>query len=674
MQKLKGFLGVDTGGTFTDFYWYSETGARFHKVLSTPEEPQQAVMQGIADLGITAAVREGAVVIIHGSTVATNAALEGRGARTVLVTNLGFGDLLTLGRQDRPDIYALYPVAMKPPVPQSLCVEVNCRRDAQGRIVQALTDRTVQEFRERIAELNPQAVAINLLFSYINSADERRLIDALPDILFACRSSEVLPEICEYERGVATWLNAWLGPVVESYIGRLQKEVSPAPLSIMQSSGGTVDATSASRRAVNLLLSGPAAGLAAAQYIGRQVGQPRLMTFDMGGTSTDVALIDGEIRLTTEGRLAGYPIAAPMVNMHTIGAGGGSLASLDAGGLLHVGPKSAGARPGPACYGYGGRQPTVTDANAVLGRLRPDYFLGGRMVLDLAAAGSAVGRLADELGVSTVDAAQGIIATTNEHMAKALRVISVQQGYKPEDYELCCFGGAGGLHVCALAEELEMDRIIIPANGGVLSALGMLVAPRQRQMSRSIIQLLSGCDLADLRRHFDNLAGQGREALEDEGVSTAITIRESVDCRYSGQSFSLTVPMADNLEQLEQNFHKAHQESFGPRLSLPVELVTIRVQVESPSRLRPNQVPGRFDPGKPVEVQNLPILGEVRVWLRAELALNQIVAGPSIICEEVATTLVAPGWLAKVDDFGNLRLTRCVRKHVQEVSRRAVIR
>ena len=454
MQKLKGFLGVDTGGTFTDFYWYSETGARFHKVLSTPEEPQQAVMQGIADLGITAAVREGAVVIIHGSTVATNAALEGRGARTVLVTNLGFGDLLTLGRQDRPDIYALYPVAMKPPVPQSLCVEVNCRRDAQGRIVQALTDRTVQEFRERIAELNPQAVAINLLFSYINSADERRLIDALPDILFACRSSEVLPEICEYERGVATWLNAWLGPVVESYIGRLQKEVSPAPLSIMQSSGGTVDATSASRRAVNLLLSGPAAGLAAAQYIGRQVGQPRLMTFDMGGTSTDVALIDGEIRLTTEGRLAGYPIAAPMVNMHTIGAGGGSLASLDAGGLLHVGPKSAGARPGPACYGYGGRQPTVTDANAVLGRLRPNYFLGGRMVLDLAAAEEAVSRLADELGVSTVDAAQGIIATTNEHMAKALRVISVQQGYKPEDYELCCFGGAGGLHVCALAEEL----------------------------------------------------------------------------------------------------------------------------------------------------------------------------------------------------------------------------
>ncbi len=661
MQKLKGFLGVDTGGTFTDFYWYSETGARFHKVLSTPEQPQQAIMQGIADLGITAAVREGAVVIVHGSTVATNAALEGRGARTVLVTNRGFGDLLTLGRQERPDIYALYPVAMKPPVPHSLCVEVNCRRDAQGKVVQPLTDRAVQEFREQIARLNPQAVAINLLFSYLNSADERRLIDALPDTLFACRSSEVLPEICEYERGMATWLNAWLGPVVESYISRLQKEVSPAPLSIMQSSGGTVDATSASRRAVNLLLSGPAAGLAAAQYIGRQLGQPRLMTFDMGGTSTDVALIDGDIRLTTEGRLAGYPVAVPMVNMHTIGAGGGSLASVDAGGLLHVGPKSAGALPGPACYGRGGRQPTVTDANAVLGRLRPNYFLGGRMVLDLAAAEEAVSRLADELGISTIEAAQGIIATANEHMVKALRVISVQQGHRPEDYELCCFGGAGGLHVCALAEELEMDRIIIPANGGVLSAFGMLVAPRQRQMSRSIIQLLSGCDPAELRRQFANLAGQGREALEDEGVSTAITIRESVDCRYSGQSFSLNIPMADNLEQLEQNFHKAHQESFGHRLPLPVELVTIRVQAESPSRLRPHQISGRFEPGKPIEAVHLPIFDEVRVWLRAELAVNQIVAGPSIICEEVATTLVAPGWMARVDHFGNLRLTRCVR-------------
>lgn len=662
MQKFKGFLGVDTGGTFTDFYWYGEAGARFHKVLSTPDEPEQAIMQGLADLGITAAVRDGTVVIIHGSTVATNAALEGRGVRTVLVTNRGFGDMLTLGRQDRPDIYALYPVAAEPPVPPSLCVEVDCRRDAQGKVLQSLNDKAVQEFRERIVELNPQAVAINLLFSYMNAADEQRLAESLPDSLFVCLSSDVLPEIREYERGIATWLNAWLGPVVESYINRLQKEVSPAPLSIMQSSGGTMDAASASRRAVNLLLSGPAAGLAAAHYIGQQLGQPRLMTFDMGGTSTDVALVDGEIRLTSEGSLAGYPVAVPMVDMHSIGAGGGSLASLDAGGLLHVGPQSAGAKPGPACYGRGGLQPTVTDANAVLGRLRPDYFLGGRMALDLSAAEMVISRLADELGVSPVDAAQGIIATANEHMVKALRVISVQQGHNPEDFELCCFGGAGGLHVCALAEELDMSRIIIPANGGVLSAFGMLVAPRQRHVSRSVIRLLTECDPAELRRQIDNLAGQGREALEREGVSTAIAIRESLDCRYSGQSFSLNIPMADSLEQLEQSFHKAHQHSFGHRLSLPVELVTIRVQAESPSRLRPHQIPTRFEPGKPVEVLQLPDLGEVRVWLRAELALNQIVAGPSIICEEVATTLVAPGWLAKVDDFGNLRLTHCTRK------------
>ena len=392
-------LGVDTGGTFTDFVALDTEGRlRVHKVLSTPQAPERAILQGIREMGLDVTRLQ----LVHGSTVATNAVLEGKGVKTLYIGNHGFADLLSIGRQQRASLYDLQPLPVEPPVPSSCCLETGGRLDAQGRLLEPLTDDALAALCEQVAQLAPQAVAVNLLFSYLDPATEERIAAALPDDLFVSLSSRVLPEIREYERGMATWLNAWVGPRVRGYLQRLGLGMAGASVSVMQSSGDTVAAAQAADNAVRMLLSGPAGGLIAARHVGLAVGRERLLTFDMGGTSTDVALIDGEPRLTTEGHIGRFPVAVPMVDMHTIGAGGGSIAWIDAGGMLQVGPQSAGAEPGPACYGRGGTRPTVTDANLVLGRLQPDAFLGGEMQLDVAAATVAVGSLAVAMAVAPV--------------------------------------------------------------------------------------------------------------------------------------------------------------------------------------------------------------------------------------------------------------------------------
>lgn len=653
------YLGVDTGGTFTDFYWHGPAGFGIHKVLSTPDAPERAILLGIEELGLTQSMSAGGLIIVHGSTVATNAALEGKGARTAFITNKGFKDVLFLGRQNREFIYALHPRSNAIPAEENLCLEVDCRRDARGNVIKALTEESIAAIREALELLRPESVAISLLYAFIQAEDEKRLRAAVPEGVAISCSSDVLPEYREYERGVATWLNAWLAPSVARYLEKLQGAVGSSRLAVMQSSGGTIAAGQAGARAVNLLLSGPAGGLAAAQHIGEQSGSTRLLTFDMGGTSTDVALIEGRVRLTTDGRLAGYPVAVPMVDMHTIGAGGGSIAYLDHARLLHVGPKSAGATPGPACYGLGGTQPTVTDANAMLGRLRPEYFLGGRMSLDLNAAERAVGSLAREMGVHTETAALGIVSLANEHMARALRVISVQRGYNPAHFELCCFGGAGGLHVCALAEEMGISRVLIPANGGVLSAYGMLVARPQRQLSRSFLSAIGDIAIQDLEDQIAALVRIGEQELRAEGVVSELTVSVSLDCRYTGQSFALAIPWYGNLPGLTEDFHGAHKARYGHRLSLPIEVVNLRMQIEA-SRLLDKcaviELP--LAPAIPRESIDLPQLGRTQVWLRSDLAINQRIAGPAIICEQVSTTLLAANWIGEQDSWGNLRLTK----------------
>ncbi len=651
-------LGVDTGGTFTDFVCLDGGRLRLHKVLSTPDAPERAILQGIRELGL-----EGrGFRLIHGSTVATNAALEGKGVRTVYITNHGLGDVLTIGRQAREALYDLQPAPCAPPVPPELCLETGGRIGADGSVVEALDADACRELAQRVAALQPQAVAVNLLFSWLDDRFERMIRDALPDDLFVSCSSEVLPEIREYERGMATWLNAWLGPRVEGYLKRLQQGVAPSPVHVMQSSGMTIRADRAARRAVNLLLSGPAGGLMGARHVGRRHGITRLLSFDMGGTSTDVALIDGIINLTSRGAIGRYPVAVPMVDMHTIGAGGGSIARLDEGGMLVVGPESAGADPGPACYGRGGREPTVTDANLLLGRLRPEAFLGGTMPLDVAAARRAMSGLAARMGVSELEAARGIVALANEHMVQALRVISVQRGIDPGDFTLTAFGGAGGLHVCALADALGMRRAMVPAAAGVLSALGMLVAPRGRHLSHTLRGLLEAQGDAGLAAAFERLAERGRAELAEEGVEPgAVECRYSLDLRYRGQSFTLNIPW-DTVAGATQAFHEAHRRRFGHRLDVPVEVVNLRVAL-SAGGAEPVPESGSGDagagPAEPLARAVLPGIGDaVPVWKPQQLAVGEDYAGPLLVVDDVATVLVEPGWFLRREADGSLLLAK----------------
>jgi N-methylhydantoinase A len=646
------WLGVDTGGTFTDFVLFDGSSLRIHKVLSTPQAPEQAILQGIRALGLTLP----GLLVVHGSTVATNAVLERKGVRTVYITNSGLSDVLTLGRQARAELYNLQPEPQSPPVPRELCLEVGARLGADGRRIEALSAADRDAVRERIAALQPLSVAINLLFSFLDDADERTIESWLPAGLFVARSSEVLPEYREYERGIATWLTAWVGPLVAGYLGRLGRALRPASVTVMQSSGGTVASEQAGRKAVHLLLSGPAGGLIGARFIGRIAGESRLLTFDMGGTSTDVALIDGEIQLTSEGCIGPWPVAVPMVDMHTIGAGGGSIAAIDSGGLLQVGPESAGATPGPACYGRGGLAATVTDANLVLGRLRPEAFLGGAMSLDIDAARRAVEAVAAPLGLELEEAAAGIIRIVNEHMVQALRVISVQRGLDPREHVLVSFGGAGGLHVCALAEALGMQRALVPVHAGVLSALGMLAAPRARQLSHTRTGLLVDTAEAVVLEELQALAADGRRELVEEGVAeTAIAHEFSVDLRYQGQSYTLNLPWLDR-QRTEAAFHEAHERRYGHRLETPVELVNLRARLHGrpPEIHLPRLAAGGADQPRYVRLSGYEYA--VAVWRREGLQAGQQLVGPALITETVATTYLPAGWDCCVDDMGNLRL------------------
>lgn len=650
-------LGVDTGGTFTDFVLYDDGVLRVHKVLSTPAAPERAILQGIDELGLS--LRLAQLQLVHGSTVATNAVLEGKGVRTIYIGNRGLRDLLTLGRQARAELYNLQPEAVAPPVPDELCLETSGRLAADGSVVEPLSDTDLAELCAAVERLAPRAVAINLLFSYRDDRFERAIEAALPSALFVSRSSVVLPEIREYERGIATWLNAWVGPLVEGYLQRLQTGLPDVVVTVMQSSGETIAAAQAGREAVRMLLSGPAGGLVGARFAAQRAGRERLLTFDMGGTSTDVALVDGELRLTSEGHIGRWPVAVAQADIHTIGAGGGSLAYIDGGGLLQVGPESAGADPGPACYGRGGEVPTVTDANLVLGRLRPEAFLGGGMRLDAAAARAAVERLGGQLGLSAEETAAGIINLANEHMARALRVMSVQRGVDPRQLTLVSFGGAGGLHVCALAEQLGMRQALVPVHAGVLSALGMLAAPRGRQLSHTVTSLLEVLAPDELERHFERLALQGETALHAEGVAPdRLEHRRSLDLRYQGQAYTINVPWNGDVAAAAEAFHQAHQGRFGHRLALPVELVNVRL--------------GLFAPTQPVALADVPVTSAepvgsaalhgltavTAVWAREQLAAGQMIDGPALITERVSTTYLAPGWRCRIDSVGNLVLDR----------------
>jgi len=661
-------LGVDTGGTFTDFVLLTniseqnneqKTNIKVHKVLSTTKAPEKAILQGINELGLSS---NNDLVIVHGSTVATNAALEGKGVRTVFITNYGFRDMLTIGRQARSELYNLNPVKLVPPVPKELCLETGGRLGANGEILESLTENNLKTLKQQIVKLDPESVAINLLFSWIDDRFEKQIEEIIPGRVFVSRSSNILPEYREYERGITTWLNASVGPLVKKYLNRLCVGIPQASVSVMQSAGGTIEADQAGEQAVHMLLSGPAGGMAGVQYVAHLASEHRILSFDMGGTSTDVALLDsnqlGNFELTTEGKIGHYPVGIPMVDMHTIGAGGGSIAQVDAGGLLQVGPESAGSDPGPACYGKGGNVPTVSDANLVLGRLRADAFLGGEMLLDESAARTAIKQVSTPLGLTVEAAAQGIIDVANEHMTRALRVMSVQRGIDPAGLTLACFGGAGGLHVCALAESLGMKKALVPVHAGVLSALGMLVAPRTRHLSHTINKLLLDVTDKELAESVEKLAVQGKEALVREGVLVK-DIKEfpSADVRYRGQSYAINIDW-QGAEKTSEAFHHKHEKLYGHRLDQAVELVTLRIKVQEERAELTDLHVYYAETNLTVDSVTLAGIEEmVPVYTRENLVVGKKISGPALITEIISTTYIAPGWSCELHQSGSLLLT-----------------
>ena len=686
------WVGIDAGGTFTDFVVCHQARFETLKLLSTPEAPEEAILQGLEALGLleeglaTSAPPEQdsqasaplgqnvkilkssddsqddfpapTLFIIHGSTIATNAVLEGKGQSTAFVTNEGFEDLLHLGRQARPELYHLTPPPSARTFPHTKFFGVASRRSAEGEVLTPLTDAEIERLVAAIVETNPKGIALNLLFSYLNGEDEAALKEALAVALpeaFITASSELLPRHGEYERGVAVWLNAWLGPLVKDYLLKLCRAVPKAGCAVMQSSGITVAAEQAMERSVNLLLSGPAGGVIAADDIAQRNGLEKLLTFDMGGTSTDVSLISTHRSLTDIGAVGPYPVAVPMVNIHTIGAGGGSMVSVDAAGMLQVGPESAGAAPGPVCYGRGGEVATVTDANLALGLLVPEKFLGGRMTLNKEAALEALLRISRPMGLSVEEVAEAIIHIANEHMTQALRLMSLECGEDPREFTLCCFGGAGGLHLCALADNLGIQSAIVPAYGGVLSAFGMLLASPGREMNESIQRPLARWTEAKLNDKFEALQARGRAELLAEGVAEdALVSVRKLALRYVGQSHALEVPWTD-CRQAADDFVSQHQKRHGFDLDEEIELVEVRISQSGP----PPNIKRPRGYMKPVHVAHYAQTaghGSVPVYNREGLPIGEHIQGPILIAEDTATTWVEPHWTFYRDEENCLQL------------------
>ena len=692
-------IGIDTGGTFTDFIWLDEGGRlRLHKQPSTPADPSAAVLAGLAEGGAPAAAG-----IVHGSTVATNALLQRRGARTALIATAGFADVLAIGRQNRPDLYALVPQKPAPLVPDAWRFEAQERVNAAGEIERPLDEAALDEGIDRIAAAGIESVAVCLLFSFLQPEHERRiaarLAERLGPALHVSLSCDILPEYREFERTAATVINAYVAPLMSRYLTRLAQRVAPRRLTVMQSNGGVISAAMAGAQAARTALSGPAGGVVGARTVAAAAGPDGagyadVITFDMGGTSTDVALCDGRAPTTTEGEIAGLPLRLPLLDIHTVGAGGGSLAYLDAGGALQVGPQSAGADPGPAAYHAdydrwqahwtidhrplptGGVLPssavrgpsssvaTVTDANLVLGRLSAAHFLGGHMPLYPESAAAAVGALAAGLGVPAERAALAVVRVANATMERAIRRISVERGHDPRRFTLVAFGGGGPLHACELAAELRIPRVLVPLTPGVLSALGLLAAAPARDYSRTVLQPLGDLPAAALAALFAPLLARGAEEMAAEGHAPAtLSWRRALDVRYAGQSHELTVvaPPGAAGSDLAAAFHAAHAARYGyARPEAAVELVNARLTATAPGA----------PPALPREARGpataaAAVVGRQAVWFaggplaadlydRQRLRAGQRFAGPAVVYQYDTTTLVPPGWQAAVDERLNL--------------------
>ena len=627
------------GGTFIDYVSLRPgQPIRVFKALNQPTALADAILAGLHEVA-----PDGIDAVVHGTTAATNAIIERKGVRVALVTTAGFADVIEIGRQDRPNLYSLEGTRPPPLVSREMRFEAPERVAATGEVTEALTDDAIADLVRAVAAASPRAVAICLLFSYLAPEHERRLAEAFSEAgCYQTTSTEVMPEHREYERMSTTVANAYVSPLLGEYLDTVSRGLAATfgvhRFEVMQSNGGVLRASEAAKQGVRLLLSGPAGGVAGAFELARRHGVDRIISFDMGGTSTDVALCDSGIPMTTERDVAGVPIRLPMVDIETVGAGGGSIARVDSGGALRVGPESAGADPGPACFGHG-TLPTVTDAQAVCGLLDVESFLGGALRVDLDRARGAIAALAATMGGDAEAAAEGVLRVANITIEHAIRRISIERGFDPRDFALVAFGGAGPLHACAVAEGLGIRNVMVPAFPGVMSALGMARADAARDFSQSVLGRADGRDAA-----WTTLEERAYEALPGG------TIQRTVDCRYRGQGYELEIEY-DAPEKLEERFHAAHLRRFGfEDREREIEIVTARVRTR-----QSRNVP--FPDGAGSEAPSLPprstrVRWEGRWWdapilPRTELIEGDTVDGPALVVQADSATLVAPDWRAR---------------------------
>ncbi len=666
-------IGVDVGGTFTDFVVLDAYRLTVYKVSTVPEDQSQAILHGMEVLQVDAKAS-----VMHGTTIATNALLERRGARTALITTRGFADVLAIGRQNRPQLYEFSPSAGSPLIPRSLRFEVDERIDHKGAIQKDLDVSAFRELVQVLKQKRIESVAVTLLFSFLNNVHEyliaSLLEEELPGVPFSL-SVDLLPEYREYERTSTTVVNAYVRPLVMRYLTHLERMLQNRTLKVMQSSGGILDAEQAALQPARLVLSGPAGGVVGAFTLAKHAlasTKPKIMTLDMGGTSTDVALCPGRIPQTTESAICNIPLRLSTTQIHTVGAGGGSLARVDAGGVLRVGPQSAGAVPGPVCYGQGGKIPTVTDANLVLGRLIPSQFLGGKSsrILDVELARKAIATLGESIGFSVEETALGILRVANATMERALRRVSVECGYDPRSHVLIPFGGAGPLHACEIARLLGIPKILIPRYPGVLSAFGLLMADITSDASRALLLPLE--ELIANPRHLQVIVNELETIVLSRLDSEVAQLDCSIDLRYLGQSYELTIPIglpatAKNIDAAGKAFHVAHHERYG--YSMPehsVESVAVRLQasiVQSQKIAHSNTNARNNSPFQLGDAPRTPVYftaeepSAIPLLSRDLLYEGCTFDGPALIVQYDSTIVITAGWSVMVDELENLHLS-----------------
>jgi N-methylhydantoinase A len=665
-------IAIDTGGTFTDCVWIdpSTNRLRMLKVFSTPEDPSRAIVEATGKIA-----RDTEFLLLHGTTVGTNALLERKGARTALVTTAGFEDAIEIGRQARPKLYDFFFARVEPLVPAILRFGIEERTAADGEILTEPSADELHTLAERMAALKPEAVAISLLFSFANPKNEEAVAASLGKLKAPISiSHKILPEFREYERTSTIVINAYLQPAMQRYLENLEagfrlsvprsrparKDVAtPARIFVMQSSGGITALATASREPVRTVLSGPAGGVVGAATSARQSGFEKFIAFDMGGTSTDVSLVEGEIRTASNAQIAGFPVHVPMLDIHTVGAGGGSLARFDAAGVLRVGPESAGADPGPICYGRG-LQPTVTDANLLLGRLQATKFLGGEFTLDLERTRRISKEWLKKQGsnLSLEQFAAGVVRVVNATMEKAIRVVSIERGRDPRQFALVAFGGAGGLHACSLAEVLNIPRVIVPAFPGALSALGILWSDVVKDYSRTVLWRVSrDAPQAKLTEEFKKLEKQAADDFAGEQWSGVPRFARTIDLRYRGQGFELNLPLTRNLLA---DFDNEHRRRYGYiHEKREIEIVTLRLratlkpvaQVKTPIKTA-HRSGGVSTSESAVYFDDKKM--SAKIYSREELRVHRRYRGPVVVTEYSATTVVPPGKTFVIDRVGNL--------------------